>query len=679
MRKYFLCLVILLAFVTFAYAKGPDMSVMSSAPSANIIFPHDSSMNESKITNFEWELVSGSGAGVVFNNCSYTIKRNSVLVEANNMNCINYNVLLLSELLDGNYSLKLYANYNDSDGPAGNNLMGNSQFLIDTLPPQISITSPADNSNNGIPVTQIDYVIIETNLQSCWFTNGSINDYSIPCVNGVPQTFVFENHEGNNNWTICAKDIVGHETCDTVTFWVDSITPLIEFTEPTTASGNYSQNSIWATVTASDTNLQNIIINLYDSTGLVASQSGTISPLFRNFTGLGDGTYYLNATVNDAIGHMNQTETRTIMLDTTAPVVTLISPYDNQPFAFDQNITFNFNVNEANPYTCDLILNGNIYQTNFSNGDTLSLPSGNQYTWNIQCIDSVGNSNTAPESNTFTVLSDLTFPNGTEYTNLTNETDISSVYFWIRNGNGSIYWTDPIDMSRGAKWSDYITLEFNKAKVDTTTIGAYEFKDKKANITLYNISWNSPQILRDSEICSSDICTELLGSYVANVSYMFNVTSFSTYETRETLLPSYGVSGGSSSCKTNWTCTAWSTCFGNVQIRTCTKVKLFCNTYTDKPAEKQSCIEQKSVNTTQIQQAPEQPVTQPQGGTGITGFITAHPASTAATLIAILGVASYFVVSRIRTKSLKPEPAKTGGKEGVSWITSKSAEKVDSI
>jgi hypothetical protein len=118
-----------------------------------------------------------------------------------------------------------------------------------------------------------------------------------------------------------------------------------------------------------------------------------------------------------------------------------------------------------------------------------------------------------------------------------------------------------------------------------------------------------------------------------------------------------------------------------MQTRTCTKIKSFCNVDTSKPAEKQACIEQKSANTTQIQQAPEQQetATQPQRGTGITGFVAAHPASTAATLIAILGVASYFVVSRIRAKSLKPEPAKTGGKEGVSWITSKSAEKVDSI
>ena len=303
----------------------------------------------------------------------------------------------------------------------------------------------------------------------------------------------------------------------------------------------------------------------------------------------------------------------------------------------------------------------------------LSGLSSGEYEWNITCGDYSGNSATS-ETRTFTVLSNLTFPDGTDYTNLSEVINISSVYFWIRNGNGSIYWTDPIDMSRGANWADYIALEFNKASVDT--IGAYEFKDKKANITFYNISWTTPQILRDSGICSSDICIEQPG-YITNISYMFNVTSFSTYETRETPKESISSSsGGGSSCTTNWTCTSWSLCIGNIQTRTCTKIKEYCNPVTTKPEEKQSCIEQKSVNTSVAKSpAPAQPENE---RTGITGFVIAHPASTAATLIALLGLISYFIVSRIKARNAKPD-AKPAEKEGVEWISSKSTEKVNSL
>jgi hypothetical protein len=664
MRKYFLCLIALLAFAAFAYAKAPDMSVMGVG--ATITFPNG--WYNHQIDYFNW---IDSSSEITIHSCFYELKG----VQYDMTNCNPGSVTFNSSLLDSNYLLKLWYNFSYDAEPGVNYLYiaGINAFYIDTLSPQITIVGPENKSYNNT-VTGLYYTINEANPSSCWYSNDNgQNNHSITCGDNVTS---LTSNEGSNIWMVCAKDIVNHESCDTVAFWVDSITPSIQFNLGTTETGDHRQDWIFVNVTCSDTNKESVILNI---NGTDIAFDKNYSDVYWSTETLSDGIYNFYAYCSDSIGHSNQTETRTVTLDTTAPIVTLTSPYNNQPFAFDQNITFNFNVSEANPYACDLILNGDTYRTNFNNGDTLSLPSGNQYMWNIQCTDSVGNSNTAPDSNTFTVLTNLTFPDGTDYTNLTLEPNISSVYFWIRNGNGSIYWTDPIDMSRGANWADYIALEFNKASVDTTTTGAYEFKDKKANITLYNITWNSPQILRDGEICSSDICTELLGSYVANVSYMFNVTSFSTYETRETPVPSYEVSGGGSSCKTNWTCTAWSTCFGNIQTRTCTKVKLSCNTYTDKPAEKQSCIEQKSVNTTQIQQAPEQPATQPQGGTGITGFITAHPASTAATLIAILGVASYFVVSRIRAKSLKPEPAKTGGKEGVSWITSKSAEKVDSV
>jgi len=663
-KKNLLLLVFLsLLAISLAYAKGGDFRIMGVG--ATITYPNGG--YDYQIDHFSW---LDSSSEIIIHSCFYELNSMSYTM----LNCNPGDVSFSPSLTDNNYLLKLWYNFSYDAEPGVNysNVVDVNAFYIDTISPQIVIISPTDASYNS-PVTGLYYNIIEANPSSCWYSNDSgQNNHSITCGDNVTS---LTSNEGSNIWTVCAKDIVNHEACDTVTFWVDSVTPLIEFTEPTTASGNYPQNSIWATVTASDTNLQSIIINLYNSTGLVASQSGTISPLFQNFTGLSDGTYYLNATVNDTIGHMNQTETRTIMLDTTAPVVTLVSPYNNQPFAFGQDVTFNFNVVEANPYTCDLILNGNINQTNFNNGNTLSLPSGNQYVWNIQCTDSVGNSNTAPESITFTVLSNLTFPPGTDFPDLTLEPNISRVWFWVRNEFGMINWTQPLDLSRGANWADYIALTFNNANVNS--ILAPELNEQ-ADITFYNISWESPQILRDSVLCSSEICNPV--SYTVNVSYMFNVTSFSTYETRETPKESVSTSSGSgSSCITNWTCTEWSLCIGNIQARTCTKAKEYCNTITIKPEEKQSCIEQKSVNKT-VEQSPSPEAAQPEKEqrTGITGFVIAHPASTAATLIALLGLGSYFVVSRIRARNAKPG-VKDEKKEGVTWISAKSAEKVDSV
>ena len=59
-----------------------------------------------------------------------------------------------------------------------------------------------------------------------------------------------------------------------------------------------------------------------------------------------------------------------------------------------------------------------------------------------------------------------------------------------------------------------------------------------------------------------------------------------------------GGSGGSSgggSCLTNWTCSDWSFCNNGMQIRNCTKQKVYC--YADlnkKPIESQNCFGDKS-------------------------------------------------------------------------------------
>ncbi len=95
----------------------------------------------------------------------------------------------------------------------------------------------------------------------------------------------------------------------------------INFVSPTMATGNYSQSYIEANVTSQNVDLSTINLTLYNSTDLIQSNTSTSSPLFINFTNLNDGIYYLNSTVNDTLNNLNQTETRNILLDTTAPTI----------------------------------------------------------------------------------------------------------------------------------------------------------------------------------------------------------------------------------------------------------------------------------------------------------------------------------------------------------------------
>ncbi|MBU1103391.1 MAG: hypothetical protein KJ600_02435, partial [Nanoarchaeota archaeon] len=133
----------------------------------------------------------------------------------------------------------------------------------------------------------------------------------------------------------------------------DITPPLVSFENPTTNSGNYNQNAIWVNVTASDvsSSLDTIKIWLYNSTGLANSSSSASSSLFVNFTNLPDETYYLNATANDTLGNLNNTETKTIILDNSAPGVSIANPSNNTNTT-DTGIDVNYTASDTYLQTC---------------------------------------------------------------------------------------------------------------------------------------------------------------------------------------------------------------------------------------------------------------------------------------------------------------------------------------
>jgi hypothetical protein len=115
----------------------------------------------------------------------------------------------------------------------------------------------------------------------------------------------------------------------------DTTEPSLEFVSPTEENGSYlSQDSISYNITASDNSeIDTIVVKLYNSTHEeVDSDSGSASPVSGTFSSLGEGTYYLNATINDSSGNQNSSETRIIVLDTTPPEVTISEPDDGEEY-----------------------------------------------------------------------------------------------------------------------------------------------------------------------------------------------------------------------------------------------------------------------------------------------------------------------------------------------------------
>jgi parallel beta-helix repeat protein len=226
---------------------------------------------------------------------------------------------------DANYTW--YVNCSDGSGNYG--VSANRTFIVDALSPAITIVSPANNTLYNTSTILVNISVVEVHLASTWFFNGTANEtYTTP----VNRTYA----DGNYNLSVWSNDTAGHLSTAFANFSVDTIYPTIDFVAPTfNSSSSFQVDYIPVNVSANDTRLANITIMLYNSSGAMINSSinaSTTSPasyLYANFTGLGDGTYYFNATAYDRSGHVNSTATWNVTLDTVAPAITIVSPANN--------------------------------------------------------------------------------------------------------------------------------------------------------------------------------------------------------------------------------------------------------------------------------------------------------------------------------------------------------------
>jgi len=281
-----------------------------------------------------------------------------------------------TDLVDRTYYLNSTAN--DSFGNL--NSTETRAIILDTTSPSISIISPLNQSYTNATVL----VNISSDGDDVWYNwDGTNVSYS----SGVNVTFA----EGVNVLYAYANDTFGNLNVSNVTFVVDTTAPLIEFVAPTTAAGNYSQDYIVANVTVSDLNLDTTVIYLYNSSGLVNSSIET----FANFTNLADGTYYLNSTANDTFANSNSTETLTIVLDTTAPMIEFVEPTTNATNCSVEDIVANVSVSDLNLDTIVIYLYNSSGLVNSAVGTFANFTnlSDGTYYLNATANDTFGNVN----------------------------------------------------------------------------------------------------------------------------------------------------------------------------------------------------------------------------------------------------------------------------------------------
>ncbi|MCX6774328.1 MAG: S8 family serine peptidase, partial [Candidatus Micrarchaeota archaeon] len=206
-------------------------------------------------------------------------------------------------------------------------------FTVDSIAPTLNMSNPSNLANNSYSQTPFVTVYfvpkdnVDNNITCNVYVDGALN-YSVNATNSTQQNYTTSYNDSAHTTSVtCIDDAFNSVSSGTTAFTVDTINPAISFVAPTTNSTSSPNNYIQVNVSASDANLANFVVRVYNASSGALLRNVTLnSSAFYNFTGLGNGTYLFNATAYDRAGNMNKTETRNVTIDTIAPVLAIISP-----------------------------------------------------------------------------------------------------------------------------------------------------------------------------------------------------------------------------------------------------------------------------------------------------------------------------------------------------------------
>lgn len=353
-------------------------------PTVILNAPANAYNTSSTSINFNWTAINGIDTSLDCNLTIDSIVNVSNIASLNNTPT-NYSV---SGFNDGTHLW----NVTCWDDSGNTNTSSTRSFTVDTVKPSINITYP-QNVTYNINVSQLNYTVSDSNLQACWYSlDNGINNVTITCGNNATG---LASNEGSNTWRVYANDSAGNENSSSVTFFKDTIIPIITVTSP--------QNTTYINATI----LINFTADSYQALWFFNGTGNTtyVSPVYVTAS-QGSNTYIFYA--NDTLGNLNSTSI-TFFVDSIAPTLAIIVP---------QNITYNNATQLVN-----ISSNGaNVWFFNGTANETYVSPALREFSLGSNTIiayanDTLGNLNST--SVTFSISIDTTPP---VFTNLINHT-----------------------------------------------------------------------------------------------------------------------------------------------------------------------------------------------------------------------------------------------------------------
>ncbi len=265
-----------------------------------------------------------------------------------------------------------------TDG-AGNSSTDAAAFVVDTLPPTISVTAVTSPTNNNMQPVSFVAGADATSIQ-CQVDAGAFADCTSPFT---PSTL----SEGTHTITVQVTDDAGNSATDATTFVVDTVAPTVTVT-PVTSPTNDNTPTVTFTTAGSPTVIECDV----DGGGFGACTTATSF----NVPQLLDGPHTVTVRVTDAASN-SSTGATTFTVDTTPPTIT-VNPVTSPTADTTPTVTFTAG-SDATSIQCQ-VDTGSF--ANCTSGFTPNPALGDgTHTITVRVADALGNS--ASDSTTFDV------------------------------------------------------------------------------------------------------------------------------------------------------------------------------------------------------------------------------------------------------------------------------------
>lgn len=293
---------------------------------------------------------------------------------------------------------------NCSDDAGNSNISGTRNFSVDTVPPQVSIVSPANGYNSTSKQMTLVCGASDAGLKNVTLyhnaTGWAENQTNTSGIEG-PYSFTVTLEDGEYKWNCLACDIINNcnWSAANYTFKIDSTGPAV--TSPA-VSPSTAKSSASVQVNATVTDASAIASVTVNGTAM-SVLSGNVYSITSTGTALGctaDGACTLGFNATDIFGNSNSSVTTVLTIDNTPPAVTGISK-SAAIAASSTNFQVNITVNDSNAIISVSVKNGssiamvNLTLTTYSvttNGTALGCTEGT-CTLTFTATDEAGNAN----------------------------------------------------------------------------------------------------------------------------------------------------------------------------------------------------------------------------------------------------------------------------------------------